>query len=140
MQFDRYAKQDPRLMGLLQTARYWQRLDTEVKKLLPANLHPHLSVACIEEGALILHVSGPMAATRLNMLLPTLLPALQELDDRIAVIRTRVRPPEPEAVREKNFRIDEQSLAAFERTADTLPHHPELAEAIRTLVRNQRKP
>ena len=77
MQFAPLIPANSPLANLLQRSRYWQQLDAAAKRLLPANLHPHFRVACIEEGALIIHVSAPMAATRLKMLLPNLLPQLK---------------------------------------------------------------
>lgn len=139
MEFDKFSGDDaPMLHNLMQAARYWRQLDAAVKKLLPANLHAHFRVSCIQDGVLLLSVSGPMAAARLNMLLPTLLPALQELDEHIAAVRTQVRPENPEPVHQKNFRIQNSALDCFERTAAQLEHHPGLAEAMRNLVKNHR--
>ena len=103
MQFAPLIPANSPLANLLQRSRYWQQLDDAAKRLLPANLHPHFRVACIEEGALIIHVSAPMAATRLKMLLPSLLPQLQELDPNIARIQIKTRPPQPRRRQKQKF-------------------------------------
>lgn len=138
MQFDSLIPVHSPLANLLQRARYWQQLDTATKRLLPANLHPHFRIACIEEGALIIHVSAPMAATRLKMLLPNLLPQLQELDPSIARIQIKTRPHNPEAPKSKNFHLSERALNSFAQTAQKVAHHPKLATALQNLVKNNR--
>lgn len=124
MQFAPLIPANSPLANLLQRSRYWQQLDAAAKRLLPANLHPHFRVACIEEGALIIHVSAPMAATRLKMLLPSLLPQLQELDPDIARIQIKTRPHNPAAAKSKNFHLSERALNSFEQTAKKLPTTP----------------
>ena len=127
------------LANLLQRACYWQQLDAATKHLLPANLHPHFRVACIEEGALIIHVSAQMAATRLTMLLPNLLHQLQELDPSIVRVQIKTRPTNPEAPTSKNFHLSDRALNSFEQTAEKVAHHPKLAAALRKLVKNNRQ-
>ena len=138
MQLDKLTAHDNRLKNLLHTSRYWLKLDADVKKLLPPNLHPHFRVVCIENNTLVLHVSAPMAATRLKMLLPALLPRLQQLDADIQAACIKMRPHNPESKCTKNFRISSQALNCFEQTANQLNHHPELAEAMRQLVKHNR--
>ena len=138
MQFTPLIPANSPLANLLQRSRYWQQLDAATKRLLPANLHPHFRVACIEEGALIIHVSAPMAATRLKMLLPNLLPQLQELDPGIARIQIKTRPHNPAAAKSKNFHLSERALNSFEQTAEKVAHHPKLAAALQNLVKNNR--
>ena len=115
MQFTPLIPANSPLANLLQRSRYWQQLDDAAKRLLPANLHPHFRVACIEEGALIIHVSAPMAATRLKMLLHN-----------------------PAAAKSKNFHLSERALNSFEQTAEKVAHHPKLAAALQNLVKNNR--
>ena len=73
MNLDHLGKQDPHLANLLRSAHYWQRLDAQVKQILPANLRPHFQTACIDNGCLILLAANNMAASRLRMILPGLL-------------------------------------------------------------------
>ena len=138
MQFAPLIPANSPLANLLHRSRYWQQLDDAAKRLLPANLHPHFRVACIEEGALIIHVSAPMAATRLKMLLPSLLPQLQELDPNIARIQIKTRPHNPATAKSKNFHLSERALNSFEQTAEKVAHHPKLAAALQNLVKNNR--
>ncbi len=139
MQFTPLIPAHSPLANLLQRSRYWQQLDTAIKRLLPPNLHPHFRVACIDENALIIHVSAPMAATRLKMLLPSLLPKLQEIDSHIIRVQIKTRPTNPEAPKSKNFHLSERALNSFEQTAEKVAHHPKLAAALRKLVKNNRQ-
>jgi len=79
-----------------------------------------------------------MAATRLKMLLPNLLPQLQELDPGIARIQIKTRPHNPAAAKSKNFHLSERALNSFEQTAEKVAHHPKLAAALQNLVKNNR--
>ncbi|ULJ65055.1 DUF721 domain-containing protein [Wielerella bovis] len=138
MQLEKIAEYDGQLKNLIACARYWQKLDSAVKQLIPHNLHPHFQVVCIENNDLVLHVSAPMAATRLKMLLPALLPRLQAIDTSIQAIRIKVRPKNQESKRTKNFHISQQALDYFEQTAKQLAHHPQLADAMQKLVEHNR--
>ncbi|QMT34309.1 DUF721 domain-containing protein [Conchiformibius steedae DSM 2580] len=139
MQFDDLSRNHPRLRGLLARARYFSRLDSEVKRLLPHNLAAHCRVACIDgEGRLVLFVSGNMAAGRLKMLLPALQPRLCALDEHIRSVVCKISPPDIPPPRVKNLRIPEHALDNFERTAEQLAHHQDLAQALRNLVRRHR--
>ena len=79
-----------------------------------------------------------MAATRLKMLLPNLLPQLQELDPSIVRIQIKTRPTNPEVPKSKNFHLSERALNSFEQTAEKVAHHPKLAAALQKLVKNNR--
>ena len=139
MQLDPLIPANSTLANLIHRARYWQQLDTATKRLLPTNLHPHFRVVCIEDGTLIIHVTAPMAATRLKMLLPSLLPKLQEIDSHIARIQIKTRPSNPQTPKSKNFHLSDRALNSFEQTAGKVDHHPKLAAALRKLVKNNRQ-
>lgn len=139
MKLEQFIAGDSRLSGLLQLSRYWQRLDTEAKRLLPPNLHRHFRVVCMEESTLVLHADTPMAATRLKMLLPALLPQLQAIEPRIAEAKIKVSPASPETPKNKNFHISAHALDCFSKTAEKVAHCPELAQSIRKLVENNRQ-
>ena len=95
MNLEQLGKRDARLAGLLQQSQQWRRLDAAVKRILPANLHPHFQTACIEEGRLVLLAANGMAASRLKMILPALVPQLQELDAGIQDVAVKVVPKPP---------------------------------------------
>jgi len=61
MNLEQLGKRDARLAGLLQQSQQWRRLDAAVKRILPANLHPHFQTACIEEGRLVLLAADGIA-------------------------------------------------------------------------------
>ncbi|UOO82631.1 DUF721 domain-containing protein [Uruburuella testudinis] len=127
------------IQRLIAQAKQWRRLDAAVKNLLPPNLRDHVQTACIEEGCLILLTANNMAASRLRMMLPALLPQLRNLNPHITDARTKLVPKPPAPVRENRLHMSEAALAALNDSAQRLQHHPELAEALQNLVRKQRK-
>lgn len=139
MNLDQLARAHAPLQRLLAQSRHFRQLESALKQKLPPNLAPHFRVACIDEDGLLLNVANSMAAARLNMLLPAVLPHLQTLDPHITRIRTRIVPDNPAPVRENRLRISNEALNGFEETADRLPHHPDLAAALRRLAA-RRKP
>ncbi len=139
MNLDQLGKRDHRLTGLLQQSQQWRRLDAQVKQILPANLRAHFQVACIEEGCLVLLAANNMAASRLRMIAPGLLPQLQTLDRRISQVRAKILPKPPEQPRQNRLRMSDAALEALSDSAERLQHHPELAEALQQLVRHQQK-
>lgn len=136
MQLDKLAEQDSSLRNLLQKLYYFQRLDTQVKHLLPPNLAPHFRVVCVRDGALMIHVSGSMAASRLKMLLPALLSRIQALDAQIESVKISVSPQSPDSPKEKNFEISPTAVEMFAETAERVRHHADLYESLQNLVRH----
>lgn len=139
MNLDHLGKQDPHLANLLRSAHYWQRLDAQVKQILPANLRPHFQTACIDNGCLILLAANNMAASRLRMILPGLLAQVQQLDHSIIEVRTKIVPKPPATPRENRLRLSKTALDTLDDSAQQLQHHPELAEALQRLVSRHRK-
>ena len=139
MNLEQLGKRNHRLLGLLQQSQQWRRLDAQVKQILPANLRAHFQVACIEEGCLVLLAANNMAASRLRMIAPGLLPQLQTLDRRISQVRAKILPKPPEQPRQNRLRMSDAALEALSDSAERLQHHPELAEALQQLVRHQQK-
>lgn len=128
---------DTHIHNLLARSKYWQNLDKEIKKLLPPNLHPHFQVACINQGQLILFASSQMASNRLKMLLPTLLPHIQNLVPNIIGIQCRTRP-QPKIESKKQLTLSPAARSAFEQTAHRLQRHPKLAAALKKLAEQHR--
>lgn len=140
MNLEQLGKRDRRLVGLIQQSQQWRRLDNQVKQILPANLCPHFQVACIEaEGCLVLLAANNMAASRLRMITPGLLPQLQTLDNRIQSVRAKILPNPPKAPRQNRLHMSDTALDALSDSAERLQHHPELAEALQKLIAYQRK-
>ena len=79
MDLAQLGKRDHLLAGLLQQSQQWRKLDAKIKTVLPANLHSSFSDACVEDGRLVLLAANNMAASRLKMILPAMLPKLQTL-------------------------------------------------------------
>ncbi|WP_416191099.1 DciA family protein [Neisseria sp. CCUG12390] len=142
MNLEQLGKNDRRLQALLQQAQQWQRLDREVKKILPANLSAHFQTACVESGNLVLLAANNMASSRLKMILPSLLPQLRLLRDDIEAVQVRVLPKPSEQERSNTLVLSDAALQSFEQTAAKLQEqHPKLAERLENLVKKHyRKP
>lgn len=111
---------------LLAASQVWQTLDKAMKKQLPSNLHAYVQVACMENDELIVVATHNMAASRLKMLLPTLLPHLQTLHSDIKSIKVKLKPTEPPKKRVNPFRFPAGMAQQFLQTAQS-SQNPELA-------------
>lgn len=139
MDLDQLSRRDAMLSGLLERSRRWLRLDAEVKRIVPANLHPHFQTACIEHGVLILSAANNMAASRLKMILPSVLPQLMQIDGSIRDVSVRLVPKPPAQPRENSFRLSEGVLADLESTALKVEEeNPALAQALAQLASKHR--
>ncbi|MDO1510446.1 MULTISPECIES: DciA family protein [unclassified Neisseria] len=133
------GKKDSRLLNLLQQSQQWRRLDARVKQIIPANLRAHFQVACIEDGCLIILAANNMASSRLRMIVPSLLPKIQNLENCITDVRIKVVPKQPAKTRINSLQLGSAAVAGFQRSAERLAHHPELAEALRKLAEKHGK-
>ena len=136
MQLDQLLAPHAQMSQLLTLSRYWQQLDSIVKHLLPCNLHTYFRIACVQNNTLVVHAYSHVCASRLKMLLPALLPQLQQHDNQIQRIRIKMCFTDVPVARQKNFRISPTALGYFERTAQQLAHHPQLAHALQQSVKN----
>ena len=136
MNLEHLGRQDSLLSELLKQAGKWWRLDAAVKKLLPPNLHPHFQTACIEDGGLILLAANNMAASRLKMIVPSVLPQLASLDEAIRSVSVKVVPKPESRPKTNTLHLSKAALESFDSAAARLEkRHPELAEALAELVR-----
>ena len=136
MNLEHLGRQDSLLSELLKQAGKWRRLDAAVKKLLPPNLHPHFQTACIEDGGLILLAANNMAASRLKMIVPSVLPQLASLDEAIRSVSVKVVPKPESRPKTNTLHLSKAALESFDSAAARLEkRHPELAEALAELVR-----
>lgn len=136
MNLEHLGRQDSLLSELLKQAGKWRRLDAAVKKMLPPNLHPHFQTACIEDGGLILLAANNMAASRLKMIVPSVLPQLVSLDEAIRSVSVKVVPKPESRSKTNNLHLSKAALESFDSAAARLEkRHPELAEALAELVR-----
>lgn len=138
MNLDKLSKNNRLLNSLLQQSNYWRRLDNDVKKILPRNLQDYFQTACIENGILVLLAHNNMAASRLKMIVPSLLPALKNLREDIQEVKIKNIPKPPPVVKAKQLKLSEEALRQFEKTTRQVAHHPELAEALQKLVYHHR--
>ncbi|HHL3632200.1 DciA family protein [Neisseria polysaccharea] len=136
MNLEHLSRQDSLLSELLKQAGKWRRLDAAVKKLLPPNLYPHFQTACIEDGRLILLAANNMAASRLKMIAPSVLPQLAGLDASIRSVSVRLVPKPERPPKTNTLHLSKAALESFGSAAAKLEkRHPELAEALANLVR-----
>lgn len=136
MDLAQLGKRDHLLAGLLQQSQQWRKLDAKIKTVLPANLHPHFQTACVEDGRLVLLAANNMAASRLKMILPAMLPKLQTLHAGVREVVVRVVPKPPAQPKTNSLRLSEAALDSFDEAAAKLESkHPELAAALAELVR-----
>lgn len=136
MDLAQLGKRDHLLAGLLQQSQQWRKLDVKIKTVLPANLHPHFQTACVEDGRLVLLAANNMAASRLKMILPSILPKLQALHAGVREVVVRVVPKPLSQPKTNSLRLSEAALDSFDEAAAKLEgKHPELAAALAELVR-----
>ena len=136
MDLAQLGKRNHLLAGLLQQSQQWRKLDAKIKMVLPANLHPHFQTACVEDGRLVLLAASNMAASRLKMILPAMLPKLQVLQAGVREVVVRVVPKPPAQPKTNSLRLSEVALDSFDEAAAKLEgKHPELAAALAELVR-----
>ncbi|MDU8023112.1 MAG: DUF721 domain-containing protein [Neisseria sp.] len=96
----------------------------------------HFQTACIEDGRLVLLAANNMAASRLKMILPAMLPKLQALHAGVREVVVRVVPKPPAQPKTNSLRLSEAALDSFDEAAAKLEgKHPELAAALAELVR-----
>lgn len=134
-----FTQKDSQLNAVIQQARYWRKLEIQVKKCFPANLSDFYQVICIEQNKLILFTENSMVASRLKMLSPALLPALQSLDKSIQKVSVKIKPQETKRVVVEKLQLGQDAIESLEDASHQLEHHPELAEALQRFAQRQKK-
>ncbi|STZ75478.1 DciA family protein [Bergeriella denitrificans] len=128
------------LQNLLQISRYWQKLDRDVQRILPANLRAHIQTACIENNELVLLAANNMAASRLKMLLPSLQPQLLGVHEGLEAVRVRLIPKAPPPPKANHLALGDAAVGAFEQAAERVAaRHPDLAAALARLAEKHKK-
>ena len=136
MNLEQLGKRDARLAGLLQQSQQWRRLDAQVKRILPANLHHTFKPPASKRAGWVLLAANGMAASRLKMILPALVPQLQELNAGIQDVAVKVVPKPPAQPKVNSLHLSGAALESFDAAAAKLEDkHPELAAALAELVR-----
>lgn len=129
------SRKNPTLHALLQQSAHWRQLDATIKAMLPANLHKHFAISCIENGDLMVLASNNMAASRLRMMLPSLVPKLQSIDSTILGVRVKIKPQQTPAEKTKQAALSPAAQSACADAAEKLAHHADLAAALLALSR-----
>lgn len=133
MNINRFSKKNPQLNLLLTQSAHWQRLNTCLKEELPDSMHPHFNVACVRAGCLMVIAYNSMAASRLHMVLPALIPQLQLIDATIKSIKIKIVPLDSKLKIVKRASLGPIARNELARSAEALSHHPELAIALQRL-------
>ncbi len=133
MNLNHFGQKNKQLQQLLAQSTHWQRLTNCLKQELPATMRPHFNVACVRDGCLVVIAYNSMAASRLRMVLPALLPQLQLIDGTVESVKVKVQPPDLKSEVVKQASLGPEARSALSRSAQTLAHHPELAAALRRL-------
>lgn len=135
MNLEQMGKRDRQLESLLRQSQQWRKLDGEVKRIMPANLRPHFQTTCVEGGRLVLLAANSMAASRLKMILPALLPQLRKFRGDIEAVAVKTVPKIPEREKVNSLYLSETALENLGKTADRVrERHPELADVLERLA------
>jgi hypothetical protein len=135
MNLTRFGNKNQGLNSLLHQSAQWRRLDAHIKCHLPANLHSHFHTACVDGGCLVVLAANSMAASRLRMMLPALVPQLQSIDSAIQTVRVKIQPRQTPPPKAKAAQLSPAAKAACADAATQLAHHPQLAAALSALSR-----
>ncbi|HEB98439.1 MAG TPA: DUF721 domain-containing protein [Thiotrichales bacterium] len=116
-----------------------RRLETRLRKLLPAELADHARVGQLKAKCLIIYADSPAWAARLRFLAPQLVKQLRETGAvKPATIQIRVLPgterPQPPR---RQASLSEDSRRLIEQTARGIDDE-KLASALRRLARRRR--
>lgn len=133
-----FTQKDNQLNAVIQQARYWQKLEIQVKKCFPVNLSDFYQVICIDQNVLIVFADNSMVASRLKMIAPALLPALQSLDGSIKKVTIKIKPQETKRVVVEKLQLGKSAIESLEDASHQLEHHPELAEALQRFAQRQK--
>ena len=121
------------LHNLVRLSQYFNELDRRLKSWLPANLHAHFHVSCIEQQTLVLHADMPAMASRLKMMLPALLPKIQQIQ---VYLQPRNIAPKAPVSRPS----DPQVAQMLEQTAQKVVASPKLSQALHRLAQHLSEP
>ncbi len=130
--------QNKNLHNLLQWVDYWRYLESQLKQHIPQNLRDQCRVVCIRDNTLVVHTDSASSAMRLKMILPAVLPQMQDIDKNIHRFQVKHKPTHPQPHATDSHKISPTTLDKFEHTAQQLSHHTDLAHAIMQLVKHQR--
>lgn len=133
MNLNHFGQKNKQLQQLLAQSTHWQRLTNCLKQELPATMRPHFNVACVRDRCLVVIAYNSMAASRLRMVLPALIPQLQLIDATIESIKIKIVPLESKLKVAKRASLGPVARNELARSAEALRHHPELAIALQRL-------
>lgn len=123
-------------------AHHLAALDRRVADYLPPSLAPHVRVANLRDGVLVLHADSTAWRMRAHYLAPGLLEALRGLPDLAGLvsIQVRVAPAAgtPRPVSPRPLRLSADASQCLADVADTVSD-PGLRDALRRLAARGRR-
>ncbi len=135
MNLEQLGRRDALLSGLLKQAGQWRRLDAAVKNCcLPTCTRISDGLRRRRQADSL--AANNMAASRLKMIAPSVLPQLAGLDASIRSVSVRLVPKPEKPPKTNTLHLSKAALESFGSAAAKLEkRHPELAEALANLVR-----
>lgn len=126
--------------SLLRQVGDWQRIDKQLKKLLPSSLADQYAVARVSDGNLVVCATTPIVAHRLKILLSSYIKQIQAFDERIEEVIVKVIPKVNNKQTKEGYVIGRVVLAEFAKTADDLKEKcPDLSSSIQKLINNHER-
>lgn len=139
MNLDYLSLRSAVLTALLQQHRTQRQTTEQIKKLLPVNLQGYVQAALLHETSLTVFTAHAIAASRLKMFTPVLLPQLQRDFPQLQNIHIKIMPEETPVTKQGTFRLPENAVPHLSETAEKLSRHPRLAAAFKRLLANRNR-
>lgn len=133
---ERLSRGDLALHELIVQAESWRPVAEALAARLPAKLRRYCRAVRVREGVLVWYADDNMAAARLRMLAPGLLPAWRAVCPEAREVLVKISPRELEKPRVKQAHLSQSAAEQCRAMAEGLAHHPELAAALRRLARH----
>lgn len=136
--FQDFLRRDSRLAQLGAEAQQRLALDRAFRKLLPEPLQACCQAAGINQGELVVFAHTGIAAARLRMLGPSLLPALSAAGHAADRLRIRVSLQPVRRSRPKGIGFTPGALDCIAASVASVPH-PDVRAALENLVARHRR-
>lgn len=139
--FSRVRSEDGWVRQVVQQALAWQETETALLACLPVFLRDRARAVCLrQDGTLVFHVRDNAAASRLRLMLPTLLPQWQTVLAGVRAAEVKIRPPEAPRQKVKQAKVSAAGAQTCLQTAAALAEFPDLAAAFRRVAARRDEP
>ncbi|MBH5329955.1 DUF721 domain-containing protein [Eikenella sp. S3360] len=133
---EQMSRGDLALHDLIVQAEGWRHTAEALEANLPAKLRRYCRAVRLRDGVLVWYADNNMAAARLRMLSPGLLPAWRSVCPEAREVLVKISPREPEREKVKQAHLSRAAAEKCREMAEGLARHPELAAALRRLARH----